>query len=367
MIWGIDISRYQAGIDLDKARAEGFDFVLIKATQGSSWVDPQFARNLAAARAAGLLHAAYHYQEGSVSAAAQADHIARVVPQDCPVILDVEKGGGPAALTRDLTQRLRDKGYLLPLLYLPEWYWRELGRPSLAGLPPLWYSRYPSNRAGSASEVYARNQTWLDGLWGGYGGLSVAVLQFTDQGRVAGRSPVDCNAFRGTREQLAALLGGSGGASGAVSAQEEDDLTPEQDERLKRIEKELVGSWDANGVPKGWGTDIGPRTVVAMLVDLVNALLGEQLSTYPNSKIKLSAVRAIRDNNGLLFQLPAMINAAGQADPAKVAAALRPVLADVVGPVVAESVRAALGEDNQAQADAIVTELAQRLAGGVAA
>ncbi|WP_190824704.1 hypothetical protein [Saccharopolyspora pogona] len=104
-----------------------------------------------------------------------------------------------------------------------------------------------------------------------------------------------------------------------------------------------------------------------MLVDLVNALLGEQLSTYPNSKIKLSAVRAIRDNNGLLFQLPAMINAAGQADPAKVAAALRPVLADVVGPVVAESVRAALGEDNQAQADAIVTELAQRLAGGVAA
>ncbi len=104
-----------------------------------------------------------------------------------------------------------------------------------------------------------------------------------------------------------------------------------------------------------------------MLVDLHNALLSEQPSRYPGSKVKVSAVNAIRDNNGLIYQLPAMIAAAGQADPAKVAAALRPVLADVVDPVVAESVRAALGEDNTAQADAIVTELAQRLAGKDAA
>ncbi|MGI8308809.1 hypothetical protein [Saccharopolyspora hattusasensis] len=43
------------------------------------------------------------------------------------------------------------------------------------------------------------------------------------------------------------------------------------------------------------------------------------------------------------------------------------MLADVVGPVMAESVRAALGADNQDQAEAIVTELAQRLAGKDAA
>ncbi|MER5388384.1 N-acetylmuramoyl-L-alanine amidase [Saccharopolyspora sp. NPDC002686] len=153
----------------------------------------------------------------------------------------------------------------------------------------------------------------------------------------------------------------------AAASPQEDDLTPEESAILRRIETELLGPRGDRGQIQGWGTAIGPRTVVAMLVDLHNALLGEQLSTYPNSKIKLSAVRAIRDNNGLLFQLPAMINAAGQSDPAKVAAALRPMLAEVVGPVVAESVRAALGADNQAQADAIVTELAQRLAGKDAA
>ncbi|MFI0469307.1 N-acetylmuramoyl-L-alanine amidase [Saccharopolyspora sp. 5N102] len=50
-------------------------------------------------------------------------------------------------------------------------------------------------------------------------------------------------------------------------------------------------------------------------------------------------------------------------DPAEVAAALRPALAEVVGPVVREAVRAALGEDSEAQADAIVDQIADRLAG----
>ncbi|MEV6226834.1 N-acetylmuramoyl-L-alanine amidase [Saccharopolyspora shandongensis] len=155
----------------------------------------------------------------------------------------------------------------------------------------------------------------------------------------------------------------------AANPQEDSDLTPEQAAQLSRIENELLGPRGDRGQIQGWGTATGPRTVVAMLVDLHNALLAPQLSRYPdpNSKIKLSAVDAIRDNNGVIYQLPAMISAAGQADPAKVAAALRPMLAEVVGPVVAESVRAALGDDNENQADAIVTELAQRLAGREAA
>ncbi|WP_190822549.1 hypothetical protein [Saccharopolyspora pogona] len=146
-----------------------------------------------------------------------------------------------------------------------------------------------------------------------------------------------------------------------AAAPQEDDLTPEQDAILRRIDAELMGPWK-DGKPSGWGTLIGPRTVVAMLVDLHDALLAAQPSRYPGSKVRVSAVDAIRDNNGLIFQLPALISVAGKTDPAAVVSALRPVLAEVVGPVVAESVRAALGADNQDQADAIVTELAQRLA-----
>ncbi|GAA4835944.1 hypothetical protein GCM10025787_14830 [Saccharopolyspora rosea] len=189
ILWGIDISRYQAGIDLHRAKREGIDFVIIKASQGTR-VDPQFRRHLDQARAAGLLHAVYHYQEGDIGAAAQAEHIMRTVPREVGVILDVEAGGGNAALARDITHRLNAAGWRTPLLYLPEWYWRQIGRPSLSALPPLWYSRYPNSRAGAPADVYARNRGWLDGLWGGYGGLPVAVLQYSDEGRVAGRSPV---------------------------------------------------------------------------------------------------------------------------------------------------------------------------------
>ncbi|MGI8308810.1 hypothetical protein [Saccharopolyspora hattusasensis] len=59
-----------------------------------------------------------------------------------------------------------------------------------------------------------------------------------------------------------------------------------------------------DGKPSGWGTLTGPRTVVAMLVDLHDALLAAQPSRYPGSKVRVSSVDAIRNNNGLIFRLP---------------------------------------------------------------
>ncbi|MGW1676045.1 peptidoglycan recognition protein family protein [Saccharopolyspora sp. NPDC002376] len=152
----------------------------------------------------------------------------------------------------------------------------------------------------------------------------------------------------------------------AAANSPEDDLTPDQAAQLTRIENELLGPRGDRGQIQGWGTAVGPRTMVAMLVDLVNALLAPQTSRVPGSKVKVTAVDAIRNVDGVVYQLPPLINAAGQSDPAAVAEALRPVLASVVGPVVAESVHAALGQDNADQAEAIVSELARRLGGAAA-
>ncbi len=207
MLYGIDISHHQGAFDLARTRAEGFDFAFLKATEGSSFVDSRFGANLDAGRAAGLLVAAYHYQRADSSAEAQTAHITATVPADVPVILDVEDGGGGADLSRDIIGRLVAAGYRSPLLYLPRWYWEQIGSPDLTGLPALWYSRYASNEGGYASEIYERYRDFYDAQWGGYGGLGVAVLQFTSSATVAEQSPVDANAFRGTREELAALLG----------------------------------------------------------------------------------------------------------------------------------------------------------------
>ena len=57
---------------------------------------------------------------------------------------------------------------------------------------------------------------------------------------------------------------------------QENGMTPEQDAILRRIENELLGPHGPQGEILGWGTELGPRTIVAMLVDLVNGLIAHQ-------------------------------------------------------------------------------------------
>lgn len=233
VLFGVDVSHHQGTNPfLARARDEGIEFVFIKATEGASFVDPRFFTNLRQARTAGQLVAAYHYQRSGTSAQAQANMVHRVVPLDVPVIIDVEDGSGGVSLTRELTDRLRALGYRVPLLYLPRWYWQQLGTPSLAGLPSLWSSRYPDTVIGDLRDEWARVPSHY---WTGYGGLDVAVLQFTSSARVAGVAPLDANAFRGTRAQLAALLG----------YQQEEDV---RQLVIARTEADPVTHWVGDGI-----------------------------------------------------------------------------------------------------------------------
>lgn len=203
--FGLDLSHYQdLNLSLARARSEGCEFAFLKATEGATYTDPYFATNLNEARAAGMLTAAYVYQRSAATAQQHVDRILQVVPKDVPVIPDVEANSGGVPLTRDIVNRLRANGYRVPLLYMPRWYWLQLGSPSLTGLPPLWSSRYPDNTVGLLPAEWAKVPA---SYWGGYGGLDVAVLQFTSSANIAGYQPLDANAFRGTRADLAALLG----------------------------------------------------------------------------------------------------------------------------------------------------------------
>lgn len=216
-VFGLDISHHQdLALDLARCKREGIEFVFLKATEGSAFVDSEFAVNLAEARNAGQLVAAYHYVRSNVGAAAQVAHIQRVIPRDVPVIPDVEANSGAIGLTRDFVARLKAAGYTVPFTYLPRWYWQQIGSPSLAGLPPLWSSRYPDNVVGTIADEWADVPA---SYWVGYGGLDVAVLQFTSSARIAGHQPLDANAYRGTRAQLSALLGG--GVEDDVSFEDE--------------------------------------------------------------------------------------------------------------------------------------------------
>lgn len=204
--FGIDISHHQASNpNLKLARGEGIEFCIMKAGEGSNFVDSKFAARLSEARAAGMLVAAYWYQRSNASAAAHVAKIKQIVPKTVPVIPDVEANSGGVDLTREIVRLLRAEGYKVPFVYIPRWYWQQIGSPSLAGLPPLWSSRYPDNNIGGLGSEWAVVPA---SYWNGYGGLDVVMLQFTSSARIAGYAPLDANAFRGTREQLAALFGG---------------------------------------------------------------------------------------------------------------------------------------------------------------
>lgn len=221
-VFGIDVSHHQGGsLDFQSLRDAGIEFAFVKATEGAGFIDSRFHTNLRRARDAGMLVAAYHYVRDSTAVASQVANVRRVVPTDVPVIPDVEDGSGTLPRVRTLVGLLRDAGYVVPLLYLPRWYWQRVGSPDLRGLPPLWSSRYPDNVVDDLRDEFARVPSHY---WTGYGGLDVAVLQFTSSARIAGVAPLDANAFRGTRGQLAELLGRS-----------EDDMFTDADRTDLRV------------------------------------------------------------------------------------------------------------------------------------
>ena len=107
---GIDVSHHQGRIDWRRLPAQGVDFAYIKATEGGDFVDPDFAANWAAARAAGVRRGAYHFYNPCRPGADQAANLIATAPADAdalPPAIDLERmepcpesGAVPAAALR---------------------------------------------------------------------------------------------------------------------------------------------------------------------------------------------------------------------------------------------------------------------------
>ena len=94
---GIDVSHYQGIINWEQvAMDKSITFVYIKATEGASFVDDYYTRNLHGAKRAGIPVGSYHFFSPSVSALVQLENFRTMVDprqQDLIPIVDVEKRG----------------------------------------------------------------------------------------------------------------------------------------------------------------------------------------------------------------------------------------------------------------------------------
>jgi lysozyme len=195
-VQGIDVSKYQGTIDFAKVSAAGMRYVFVKATEGITGVDPDYAHNVAAARAAGLVVGTYHFYETDDDPSAQFGNFrqhADVKPGDLPPVVDIEvlaKGSRPD-LADDLKSFLAqlEQAYgVKPILYSGVSFANEY----LAGFSayPLWVAEYTS---ASAPKVPTGWATWT--FW-----------QYSQSGAVAGVSgAVDMDRFNGTPTQFNAL------------------------------------------------------------------------------------------------------------------------------------------------------------------
>lgn len=330
MIWGVDVHpNFQAGLNIEQVRREGFDFMAVKTSQGrSTYPAGDF---LSRGKAAGMLCLGYHYlDEGDEDA--QADVFARQLSQHgVPGMLDVEAGSGDIGAVWRFVNALHARNAPLVLLYLPRWYWSQIGSPDLTGLPPLWASHYVSG-SGYASSLYEGvSPDW----WDGYGNNWIAVLQFTSSAQVAGYT-VDADAYGGSREQFAALIGGE-----APDMQLTDRWT-DQDGNPQDVQTTL------DRMNELWYRFLAPGSVVARDPSQTPTNLGDLITDM--AAWTLSQGQQLTDMQGTVTASEAHLLAAiknvqsGAVDVSALAEALAPLL------------------PTQVSAEELATELGRRLA-----
>jgi len=130
---GVDVSAYQADIDMNRLKEQNIKFIYIKATEGSNHQDQRFAENWANAEKTGLLSGAYHFFSYDSEGSTQAENFINQVGPDMkgrllPVV-DVEYYGDKEENPPEKEDVVRELSVFLKLL--EEEY----------GVKPLIYTR----------------------------------------------------------------------------------------------------------------------------------------------------------------------------------------------------------------------------------
>ncbi|UJF36618.1 glycoside hydrolase family 25 protein [Paenibacillus hexagrammi] len=106
-IKGIDVSHHNsdgAAIDWNKVKADGVQFVFVKASEGVTYKDPKFAVNLNGARAVGIKAGAYHFArpENGQALSEAKTFVSQLatVQYDLMPVLDLESPIDPSKCTK---------------------------------------------------------------------------------------------------------------------------------------------------------------------------------------------------------------------------------------------------------------------------
>lgn len=190
---GIDIASYQAS--LNPASMAGTDFIIIKATQGTGYVNPTWRSQADQTLQAGKLLGLYHYISGG-DAAVEAQYFVNAVRPyvgKALLALDWESGqnsawGNVAYLEQMAREVIRLTG-VKPLLYASASVYSAVAPVAQRLDCGLWIAQYPNyERTGYQSNP------WNEGAY------SCAIRQYSSSGQLAGyQGNLDLDKFYGDK------------------------------------------------------------------------------------------------------------------------------------------------------------------------
>ncbi len=201
-IYGIDVSHHNDVIDWQMVREKGkindkpISFVFIKATEGKSFIDKRFTRNISEARKNGFIVGVYHFYRPEVNSFEQFTNFktnAKLKSGDLAPVLDVEvRGNLPYSRyiqgIQNMLELMENHYGIKPILYTsPSYYASFMQYPELKKYP-LWIASYTHGSVRQFNDIQAFHQ-------------------YTDQGKVAGiKTKVDLNGFKGDKLKLQKYL-----------------------------------------------------------------------------------------------------------------------------------------------------------------
>ncbi len=191
---GIDVSHHQGKIDWTGLKKSDVSFAYIKATEGGTYLDPEFSGNWKAARDEGLAVGAYHFFNQCKSGEEQARNFLAHLPADRDQLLPV--------LDAEVTDPCKDKN--APAQFdIPKEIQAFLDKvENETGCRPIIYTDWDFDSSYLQGK-FRDEKFWIRSLVlpPSFRSERWIYWQYDDKGQRPGiDTPVDLNVFRGSPE-----------------------------------------------------------------------------------------------------------------------------------------------------------------------
>lgn len=202
----IDIASYQNGINAGSIAGDG---VIVKATEGVSYINSAYSAQIRKADSAGKLLGVYHFLRTDSDVKKQADYfLATIKPYigKAVLFLDFENTTGSSvqtqagvSLAKEWLDYVYSKTGVRPIIYMSLSVENNLNWSSVVSANyGLWVAQYNNNNVVNGyqpREIYGSTKYWK----------ATALFQYTSSGRLSGwNANLDLNVFYGDKGAWAA-------------------------------------------------------------------------------------------------------------------------------------------------------------------